>query len=258
MFSRRGEVISLWDMYELYAADMYNLSYAIEYFVKQTEKGEWTPAVRTDVKRGLQNALPRIEMLCPPGAKELFSRTISQIDSMNLQTAKVAALHLRHRVNDDFKGLFFLFITDPKYYSKPNLFGESVFNAFSSVTGEIEEAGKCLALERGTACVFHLMRIVEAGLAALAKRLRISPQKSWGAYLQKIDHIKMQKPSPPIWFTRNEEFFIESAIRIGSVKDAWRNPTIHHLERTYTVEQAKEIFSAIQSLMRHLATKLRA
>jgi hypothetical protein len=40
--------------------------------------------------------------------------------------------------------------------------GEQVEIKFMSAIQDIEEAGKCLAMGRGTATVFHLMRVVEA------------------------------------------------------------------------------------------------
>jgi hypothetical protein len=257
---RPRKIFTLWDMIELFVREVVNLCYSVEYFVKQTEMGNWTPATQTNVKKALERSIPTLQKICPDGAQVLTERLISEIDSgMNLERAKHAATELRHRINDDSRAVFFLLLSHASHgqYTKANLFGEDVFNKFPSVTWDIAEAGKCLALDRGTACVFHLNRIVEVGLASLAKRLRIMPQTNWGAYLRQIDdNIKLKK-ARPIWFSRNEEFFKLAAIRIGAVKDVWRNPTTHHIERTYTPEQAKEIFDAIGQLMRHLATKLR-
>src|SRR5205823_5048579 len=73
-----------------------------------------------------------------------------------------------------------------KYFEPEQLFGAEVFNNFASANDDIYEAGTCLALERATACVMHLMRVLEAGLAALAKAVGISKQNDWGAYLRKI------------------------------------------------------------------------
>src|SRR5262249_39536541 len=62
---------------------------------------------------------------------------------------------------------------DAKYFTDRRLFGEEVATKFVPANQDIEEAGKCLALSRGTATVFHLMRVMEAGLKALAKPLGI-------------------------------------------------------------------------------------
>src|ERR1700704_2760134 len=63
-----------------------------------------------------------------------------------------------------------------KYYDKPKLFDDLVFDNFPSANDDIYEAGMCLALERATACVMHLNRALECGLAALAKTLGVDPQ----------------------------------------------------------------------------------
>jgi hypothetical protein len=51
------------------------------------------------------------------------------------------------------------------------LFGDPVDKAFPDCADDIEEAGKCLALDRPTACVFHLMRAAEAVAAVLSARI---------------------------------------------------------------------------------------
>ncbi len=51
-----------------------------------------------------------------------------------------------------------------KYYDQPKLFGAEVFDSFPSANVDIYEAGMCLALERPTACVMHLMRVLGSGL----------------------------------------------------------------------------------------------
>ncbi len=63
-----------------------------------------------------------------------------------------------------------------QYFEQTKLFGDDVFDHFSSANNDIFEAGTCLALERGTASVMHLMRVAEVGLKTLAKALNIGPQ----------------------------------------------------------------------------------
>ena len=247
-------------MNRLFVPKIYNLNYAIEHFIKVCEMREWTPAKRKAIKKSLEDSIAEIELLCPPGAKELFKRTSSQIDSMTLWEALGASIELRNRFNDDTKGISF-FIIPPsqiEHYDKERLFGNAVCDQFPSVTDDISEAGKCLALDRGTACVFHLTRVVEVGLDALAKRLRIPPQKNWGAYLNRITECLDAKKKPlPKWVKRNELFFRDSAMIIAGIKDKWRNPCVHHISKHYSPNQAEEIFNEVKKLMFHLATKLK-
>jgi hypothetical protein len=60
-------------------------------------------------------------------------------------------------------------------FNTPQLFSKEVSDAFPSDESiyEITEAGKCLALGRYTAAVFHLMRVLEKGLKALAVSLNV-------------------------------------------------------------------------------------
>lgn len=142
-----------------------------------------------------------------------------------------------------------------QYFEQPKLFGEEVFKAFSSANDDIFEAGTCLALERGTACVMHLMRVVEAGLKALARKLEIGQQNDWGSYLRKIDEELARRLKAAGKRTPDEQFYAEARLMLDSVRVAWRNPTMH-IENSYAPERAEEILIAVRSLMRHLATNV--
>jgi hypothetical protein len=75
-----------------------------------------------------------------------------------------------HRVAlTETKGLLFIQIavSAAEYYRATSpLFGGDVDLKFASASFEISEAGKCFALGRYTACVFHLMRVMEVALDA--------------------------------------------------------------------------------------------
>jgi hypothetical protein len=71
-------------------------------------------------------------------------------------------------------------------------FGADVAIKFpSAVTFEIDEAAKCFALGRSTASVFHLMRVMEVGIRAVARCLSIpdptrAAERNWGSILRQI------------------------------------------------------------------------
>ncbi len=54
-----------------------------------------------------------------------------------------------------------------KYFNRGKPFGDSVDAAFPSARSDIREGANCIATDRYTAAVFHLMRTVEWGLRAL-------------------------------------------------------------------------------------------
>jgi hypothetical protein len=166
--------------------------------------------------------------------------------------------HFTSRIVDELKTQYVVCI-DPKYIdlldgSAPQ-FGNDVFNAFPSPNEDISEAAQCIALGRGTASVMHLMRIAEVGLIALGNAVDVPRQADWGGYIREIDKAIAQKAKSSGARTVEEQFYSESAASFDHLKRAWRNPTMH-VDKSYSVERAKEIFDAVKSFMRHLATKI--
>ena len=133
---------------------------------------------------------------------------------------------------------------------------EEVMEKFPSAITDIEEASKCLACNRGTATVFHLMRVMELGLQVTAKALGIPYAPSWESYLGQIK-TKLDanwKEKSPEW-KEEEPFFREVHSFLHAVKLAWRNPTMH-IVKHYTPEMAEDVYNAVRGFMRHLATRL--
>jgi hypothetical protein len=170
---------------------------------------------------------------------------------------------LKKRVDDELKGRQFLALEPSKtrYYGQRHQFGERVSDNFHSANRDIEEAGNCFALDRYTACVFHLMRVMEVALRVTADTLNdpsINPKTnpSWDSILKKFRQ-QLEKPSSlraDEWKT-DEVFFSGVAATLMAVKDAWRNPTMH-VDSNYDEERALDILNAVGAFMRHVAEKL--
>jgi hypothetical protein len=170
---------------------------------------------------------------------------------------------LQRSIERELRANTFLFIEDHRrgLFNGEHSFGDSVIESFPSALFDIQEAGKCLALSRHTACVFHLMRTLEVGLRALGRSLndstldpKINP--SWEKILSRCDdeqRLPLAKRSAE--WRSDEKFFSAATANLRAVKDAWRNPTMH-VEQKYNEEEAREIYSAARGFMRHLATKL--
>jgi hypothetical protein len=122
---------------------------------------------------------------------------------------------------------------------------QAVVAAFPSMEYDLQEAGNCFALGRWTASVFHLMRVMEASLKVVAKALGVAYSSNWGRCLAEIEKQGQQ----------SEPFFAEAIAYLRSVKNAWRNPTMH-VVRQYSEEEAGRIFNAVQGFMQHLASRL--
>jgi len=165
---------------------------------------------------------------------------------------------LMGRIQDESEMELFLWV--PKrhaklFESKYPPFGAQVFENFPSVTYDIAEAATCLSLERSTACIFHLMRVMEAGLKSLSRALDIPYAPSWESYLKQInDRVSEKYKKKGISWKKDEAFFVELAGDLLTVKIAWRNPTMH-IVRVYTQEEAETIFRAVESFVQKLASR---
>jgi len=123
---------------------------------------------------------------------ELLVRKLSQLKAASADTLRMIFLA-------DVGLLVALPSANARYFAGEPLFGEAVENAFPDVSYDIAEAGKCRAFGRWTATVMHLMRVLEAGLAALGRHVGVEPADS--CLNQFIDGIRegilrklLQKP----------------------------------------------------------------
>lgn len=144
-------------------------------------------------------------------------------------------------------------------FLKPELFGSDVAMHFPKSRSDIEEAGKCLALNRGTACVFHLMRAMEVAVKAVWHTLGISCHRladSWGLIIKPMDEEmdKARNLRIPLWVTE-EVFFSACIANMKAIKRAWRDTTMH-IEEDYNPEQAETVYRAIEGTMKEMAKRI--
>lgn len=167
---------------------------------------------------------------------------------------------LNFRIEDELRGCFFLEINanQVKFYEPIEpLFGTPVDDAFPSASPEIEEAGRCLAVGRYSAAVFHLMRTLEVGLNSLAAAMSVPfRDANWQTIIEQIQSkIRgMSKNDGPDWKV-DEQFYSEAAVHFRVLKNAWRNYAMHLHER-YDEERAHDIWNSVRGFMRHLAGRL--
>jgi len=189
-------------------------------------------------------------------------RTVTD-SGKSVSELQLQLFHLTESVHAELEAVLLLQVPVAKreFFEKKNLFGDEVANAFASASVDIEEAGKCFALERYTACVFHLMHVMEIGLRVLAATLndpRLDPKKnpSWERILRRCreELEKKRENRAPEW-AADDAFFSQATATLMAVKDAWRNPTMH-VEINYTENQAEDVFNHVKAFMRLLATKL--
>jgi len=191
------------------------------------------------------------------GFDRIIKRASQNASELTANKAHVLIRECSTRIVDELSDRFFLHIPDDKasFCNEPReLFGKEELERFPTAISEVEEAGKCYALGRNTACVFHLMRTTEIGLRTIAKELSVpfDSNGSWGSLLKQIkDAAEKLHPSDE-W----TDFYRDIIARLHAVKDAWRNPTMH-FDRSYSQDEAKDIFAMVSSFIRHLAVKLK-
>jgi hypothetical protein len=131
---------------------------------------------------------------------------------------------------------------------------------------DVEEAGKCFALDRPTASVFHLMKIAERGVLELQCFLdKPDPKAHFGSVLSKLEtlHRKTDFKDIPDRLKPHRDFLIGILAQLHAVKDSWRNKVCHVDEKIipideFTPEMATGIYSATLLLMNKLAEGLPA
>ena len=153
-------------------------------------------------------------------------------------------------------------------------FGDDVKDKFADAIPDLRESGNCIAIDSGTAAVFHLMRAVEWGLRALCAdlgilRVRRSYKKSnpkfaalewtqWERMLEeaqkKIDK-KIEKLGPSKRKQSLQQFYYPIMQDLKGFKDAFRNHVMHS-RVSYAQRQALDIRDHVQRFRQALASGL--
>jgi len=84
------------------------------------------------------------------------------------------------------------------------LFCKSVYENFKSARADIKDAGNCLAADLNTAAVFHLMCVVNIGLLALAKHLKLKIKAIEFQEWKNIIDGRKRRRNPPIKIRREK------------------------------------------------------
>ncbi len=139
------------------------------------------------------------------------------------------------------------------------LFGEAVDDRFPDVADDIAAAGRCLALDQWTACVFHLMRVLEHGLHRFAGHLGVTMKhdlevENWGEILNAIQGAIRRLEETAKSKERNEQLqrYSEAASQFRHFKHAWRTYVIHTRE-PYDSARAERAWGAVRDFMQSLA-----
>jgi len=263
-------IVSLWDMLNFHAAKFVEVLNTL-----------------TDVDRALTSdhsfLAGKGQMIAPTLVKQL-SWLKSQTESLGLPvtaaavaTALYGAEHVaqydaeqvgremrtrlqdvRSRLCDELRSKYVFLVPAKDHIGGPG-FGDVVSAAFPSAEYDIVEAHKCLTFARTTACVMHMMRVLELGLIALANDLGLkSKSDNWHSIIRSVQEeisARNKGSHGDSWKDVDEPFYSEAVAHFRVLKNAWRNHSMHARSK-YTEEEAEEIYVAARSFMKHLSERL--
>ena len=165
----------------------------------------------------------------------------------------------RQSLDRELRRRSFLFVPDAKaaFYEQTDLFGPQVSERFSRAAQDIKEAGTCIALDRPTAAVFHLMCVLEVGIDRLSHALGLPyKQAAWHTILNDIEkRVNALGPQDGSDWRADKEFYSQAVVEFRFFKDAWRNHVAHGRAR-YNEGEARNIFEHIRSFMEWLSGRL--
>lgn len=275
--------------------DVYSLSHILHKF-SQIEHSLFLPRVGgqggqpvpENIKKRMEQAISEAEMLfkivqlddCLTDvslAKHQWSRSLLDISSASeivhrLQADIIGALENRQflKVPDDRLNFIPYFKGKQPHGGTMDIIGPKVMSAFPSATDDFMEAGNCLAADCNTGGVFHLMRVAEVGLRALAMDRNASfknkpvDQQEWGTILGYLDGtIKALREAPSSKWSDpgikdvQVRFYSEVVAELRSFNEAWRRHIAHAREDgIYDHDYANSVFKHVTKFMQKLAERI--
>ncbi len=186
-----------------------------------------------------------------------FSTDMASASLLNPIQVSQSLTSLQSVISNEMRTHLFLriFPSRQEFYEQAELFGAEVDANFASAKEDIKESGCCYATDRTTACVMHLMRVLEVGLNTLAKELNVDfGQRNWENVINDCD-AAIKKINGPAWgpdWKQKLQFYSGAAKDFRYFKEAWRNHAMHYRER-YDANEAKTILEHVKAFMMQLA-----
>lgn len=207
---------------------------------------------RACILSDMQEMLPEVDRL-----EEFIKRFIPTSQEHPFEPLAISVKHLVSRIIDELNTQYYFHLDqrDVSFYLTERPFGDAVVSKFPKATEDISEAGKCLAMQRPTACVFHLMRVLELGVQTLGKKVKVKINvhtETWHQILLHVNKAVLALPSKtPRQKAKKSRYAVASA-HLESVRLAWRNEVMHP-KQTYTREEARNVYNACSVFMAYLA-----
>lgn len=176
-----------------------------------------------------------------PKDKDVARHAYQVFERLNLEIGDQWLVILNHNASD--------YLNDDL---KP--FGDAVYDAFPNMVYDIDEAAKSLGLGRSTASVFHLMRVMEMSVHALAQNMRVNidlREARWHDITTSMGSALNKMPNKPSVMHKKKIQYGEVVAHLSAVRIAWRNEVMHP-KRSYSHEEAQNIFNHVKDFIKSI------
>jgi hypothetical protein len=217
---------------------------------------------RRTISDALDQAAPSIEELpLSPVVRYQFEQILKRRDHATGTELAILIRELCNGLMVELSAAWFLMVPadQREFYEQRKLpFGEGVAQSFLEASADIAAASRCFALDEWTACVFHLMRVLEHGLRKLAGTVGLPPEamehENWKNIIDQIEKKiremeALPKSAEKIARLKN---LSEAAIQFRYFKDAWRNH-VSHAHASYDNLTGPVVWTHVKEFMQSIA-----
>lgn len=198
--------------------------------------------------------------------RRLYGQMLDEKNDWTADRLLDAAKGLRRDIDAELQKHRFALLISPndQYFEQDKLFGNAVYQKLPTARADIKDAGNAYATELYTSCVFHLMRVSEHGLRAMARRLDVTIKDNgmkipleYGDWNKVLDGIRNKlNDARKIASTPKKKAYIEyysdGLDRCSAMKDLYRNP-VSHARKRYNQGEAIGVMQRVQDFMQFLA-----
>jgi hypothetical protein len=269
-FWRPHKLVSLWDMYPLRArkfAETYSQLVVWGTLVKtnKASRPRFQSVLAQEVDKttieNFYNDLLLMEMNSSAAAAKRFLELLNSNKSPSVLEDELFVL--LGRVHDDLTGRLFLVMspTTQHYFDLEGTFlGKELIDKFadSDLPKDASKAGNCFALGEHTACVFHLMRIMERLVQDFATKLgAILTHKGEPINIEYAEWNQIENAIKPIIEDMRKgerKNRCNAALEaLGAIRLGIRNE-IMHPRGFYDEEDARRLMANVKSFVQEVTT----
>lgn len=266
-----GELWSLWDIMKDLNAEKFlhtlivisNLKARIETQEAGSKAAELIPEFRAFLVEQFNELHAATGFIGAELAHRAANRYIGILEngsSFTVDAVRAAIQDVEWRLTDEVSMMGFMVLDRAQYnlmHPVSELVDWDIARIFPDAARELEEAAKCLALQRATASVFHAMRMLEVAIKKFAEILGIEDpvkpaERNWAIILKKIkEALDGQYPESGRLPGTKGAALAEIYASLDAIKHPWRNGTMH-VEGFYMDAEASQLLNYTAFLMRKL------